>query len=88
MRSLLETRELLETERGVSQKKVADAQKILAAWSGGARTIDQITHILNQHWPRIAFLNALLTKQNISEAELTIVRKGTLTEEELRVLMP
>lgn len=76
----------LETEIEKSRFAIEKAQQRLSSWSGSAKQIELITSMINQHWPRIVFINSFLNKQIISQEDFEIIQKGTLNESELRKL--
>lgn len=76
----------LKQEIHISQSEIDKAQERLSSWTGSARQIELITKIINQHWPRIAFIKVLLGKQFIGEEDLKVIKRGTLTELEFKNL--
>ena len=84
MRVTQEIRNNLQLEIRTSQSAIDKAQQRLASWSGSARQVELITQVINQHWPRITFINLVLNKKSISNEELETINRGILTEVELR----
>ena len=73
----------LEAHRTVSQTEIATAQKRLSGWGGSGREVTATREIVNLHWPKIAFIEQLLKQEVVTEIELEIVRRGTLTQAKL-----